>query len=127
MAKQLSLSERMLIERMLHQDYTFATIARKLERSPSSISREVRNYRCFVNPIPKEGELDCVNKYKCHRNRLCLENPTSHECYGYRCKRCPEGILCSTLCKEYISSHCTLLDKPPYICNCELTKQKLCK
>ena len=50
MSKQLSLSERIVIERMLAQNYTFATIARKLERSASTIAREVKNYRCFINP-----------------------------------------------------------------------------
>ena len=38
MSKQLSLSERIVIERMLAQNYTFATIARKLERSASTIA-----------------------------------------------------------------------------------------
>ena len=34
MAKQLSLPERYVIERMLHQDYSFASIGRNLDRSP---------------------------------------------------------------------------------------------
>lgn len=85
MPKQLSLSERIMIERMIQQDYTFASIARRLERSPSTISREVLHYRCFVNPFPKPGTLDCVYMFSCQRNRLCLEAPTSHLCYGYKC------------------------------------------
>ena len=36
MPKQLSLPERIIIERMLHQDYSFASIARALERSAST-------------------------------------------------------------------------------------------
>lgn len=39
MPKQLSLSERIMIEIMIHQDYTFASIARRLERSTGTISR----------------------------------------------------------------------------------------
>lgn len=128
MPKQLSLSERIMIERMIHQDYTFASIARRLERSPSTISREVLHYRCFVNPFPKPGTLDCVYMFSCQRNRLCLETPTSHLCYGYKCKRCPEGIRCSDICKHYISIYCPLLDKPPYVCtNCPTDTQKTCK
>ena len=45
MAKQLSLPERIIIEKMIHQDYSFATIGRHLNRSASTISREVLNYR----------------------------------------------------------------------------------
>lgn len=126
MPKQLTLSERIVIERMLSQDYTFASIARRLERSSSTISREILKYRCFVNKLPREGELDCVNKFSCQRNRLCLDSDTSHECYGYRCKRCPDGVDCTQICNQYISSHCSLLDKPPYVCtNCK--EQKTCK
>lgn len=40
MAKQLSLPERYVIERMLHQDYSFASIGRNLDRSASTIARD---------------------------------------------------------------------------------------
>lgn len=51
MPKQLSLSERIIIERMISKDYSFASIGRNLERSASTISREVIKYRCFVDRI----------------------------------------------------------------------------
>ena len=69
MSKQLSLSERIIIERMLAQNYTFATIARKLERSASTITREVKNYRCFINPDSHKGN-DCIHFQSCLRNRV---------------------------------------------------------
>ena len=69
MSKQLSLSERIVIERMLAQNYTFATIARKLERSASTITREVKNYRCFINPVSHKGN-DCIHFHSCLRNRV---------------------------------------------------------
>ena len=40
MKKHLTLSERALIEKCIAQDMTFVSIARTLERSPSTISRE---------------------------------------------------------------------------------------
>lgn len=51
MPKQLSLSERIIIKRMISKDYSFASIGRNLERSASTISREVIKYRCFVDRI----------------------------------------------------------------------------
>lgn len=51
MPKQLSLSERIIIERMISKDYSFASIGRNLERSASTISREVIKCRCFVDRI----------------------------------------------------------------------------
>ena len=124
MPKQLSLSERTVIERMLHDDFTFASIARKLERSPSTISREVLHYRCFVNSFPIAGENDCIHRYSCVRNNICDDAPV-HGCYFYRCKKCPDHA-CFEICGVYISSRCGKLDKPPYVCTgCD--KQKSCK
>ena len=127
MPKQLSLSERIIIERMLSQDFTFASIARRLNRSASTISREVLHYRCFVNPITHKHNNDCLHFHSCLRNRICLDSPTSHECYGYRCKFCPEGVSCFSICKNYESSHCLKLDKPPYVCSCPTAIQKNCR
>ena len=73
MAKQLSLPERYVIERMLHQDYSFASIGRNLDWSASTIAREVLHYRCFTSRIPIMGENDCINRSSCQRNTLCPE------------------------------------------------------
>ena len=51
MAKQLSLPERIIIERMLHQDYTFASIARALERSASTVEEKC----CTIAALPAES------------------------------------------------------------------------
>lgn len=125
MAKQLSLPERYVIERMLHQDYSFASIGRNLNRSASTIAREVLHYRCFTSRIPIMGENDCINRPSCQRNTLCPEMGV-HGCFASRCKRCPEGIICTSICDNYDSFQCDLLDKPPYVCsNCKM--QKGCK
>ena len=125
MASQLTLPERIVIERMIHQDFTFASIARTLDRSASTIAREVLHYRCFTSRLPISGENDCTRKNGCLRNSICPESGV-HGCYGSRCKRCPEGLVCTTICTEYESSQCDLLDKPPYVCsNCKM--QKSCK
>lgn len=49
MSKHLTLSDRAIIEKYLAQDMPFSYIAKRLQRSPSTISREVKNHRCFVN------------------------------------------------------------------------------
>lgn len=122
MAKQLSLPEHYVIERMLHQDYSFASIGRNLDRSASTIAREVLHYRCFTNRIPIMGENDCINRPSCQRNTLCPEMGV-HGCFASRCKRCPEGIICTSICDNYDSFQCDLLDKPPYVCNnCKMQK-----
>lgn len=125
MPKQLSLPERIIIERMLHQDYSFASIARALERSASTVAREVLHYRCFSGRIPLPGENDCIHRPGCQKNTLCLKMGV-HGCFASRCKRCPDGIICTSVCDSYESFQCDLLDKPPYVCsNCKM--QKRCK
>lgn len=57
MSNQLSFPERIVIEKMIHQDYTFASIARNLERSAFTVAREVLHYRCFTNRLPISGDL----------------------------------------------------------------------
>ena len=123
MSKQLSLPERIIIEKMIHQDYSFATIGRHLNRSASTISREVLNYRCFVNRLPLPGENDCIKYRICLVNTACEEG-SSHRCYGYRCKRCHKGKHCIDFCPSYISSQCPKLDKPPYVCSNCLSQAK---
>ena len=125
MPKQLSLPERIIIERMILQDYSFATIGRNLDRSASTIAREVLHYRCFTSRIPLPGENDCIFRTSCQKNTLCPEVGVQG-CYGSRCKHCLDGIICTTICDLYDSFQCDLLDKPPYVCsNCKM--QKSCK
>lgn len=127
MSKQLSLSERIVIEKMLIHGYSFAAIARQLDRSASTIAREVKNYRHFVKPITYRNSIDCIHYFSCLRNRIC-EDSGVHGCYGQRCKFCPDGIICMTICPQYISSHCQRHDKPPYTCHgCPTENQKKCQ
>ena len=119
MPKQLSLPERIVIEQMIHKDYSFASIGRNLDRSASTIAREVLHYRCFTSRLPLPGENDCIHRSGCQKNTLCPEVGV-HGCFASRCKRCPDGIICTSICDSYNSFQCNLLDKPPYVCsNCQ--------
>jgi len=122
MTTQLSLYERILIEKMLRDDYTFASIARKLNRSAATISREILRFRCFVNePIPP-GNNDCTHRLTCRLNSICKDVP-DEGCYFNKCKTCPDQ-KCFTFCTRYESSMCERLNKPPYVCsNCPKEKQ----
>ena len=122
MSKHLSLSDRSLIERLLVMDYTFASIARILKRSPSTISREVKRYRVFTGRVNPSSENDCARYFSCLKNNLCKGE--NHSCYT-RCKLCSYR-KCTEKCNDYESLHCELLDKPPYVCS-GCPKQKECR
>ncbi|MCM1128103.1 MAG: helix-turn-helix domain-containing protein [Lachnospiraceae bacterium] len=59
MSKHLTLTDRFIIEKYLALDMSFAYIARRLERSATTISREVKKHRCFVNSI-RYTSNDCA-------------------------------------------------------------------
>lgn len=122
MAKHLSLSERSFIERALVYEKSFASIAKSLNRSASTIAREIKNHRVFVDRW-RDDRNDCISYQSCLRRNLC-STETPYSCWD-RCKFCKE-YDCRELCPGYESPHCPKLEKPPYVCTgCE--KQKTCK
>ncbi|MBR5793925.1 MAG: IS30 family transposase [Anaerotignum sp.] len=122
MSKHLTLSDRSIIEKYIALDMSFAYIARRLNRSATTISREVKNHRCFVNGI-RYTSNDCISYRTCLKRNLC-STETKYTCFN-RCKVCTE-YSCSDLCPDYISAHCPLLDKPPYVCTC-CPEEKKCQ
>ena len=122
MAKHLSLSERALIERALVFGKSFSEIAASLNRSPSTIAREVKRHRVFVSRW-RDDKNDCIAYNSCLRRNLC-PTETKYSCID-RCKFCQE-YDCRKLCSSYQSPHCEKLEKPPYVCSgCD--KHKTCK
>lgn len=122
MSKHLTLSDRAIIEKYIALDMPFAYIARRLNRSATTISREVKNHRCFVNEI-RYTSNDCVNHRTCLRRNLC-STESVYTCFS-RCKTCTE-YSCHELCHDYLSLHCPLLDQAPYVCTC-CPQEKTCK
>ena len=87
MAKHLSLSERALIERALVLGKSVSEIAASLDRSPSTIAREVKNHRVFVSRW-RDDKNDCLSYHSCLKRNLC---PTETICSCIdRCKFCRE-------------------------------------
>lgn len=122
MSKHLTLTDRAIIEKYLVQDMSFSFIAKRLNRSASTISREIKIHRCFVNGV-RYTSNDCINYRACLRRNLC-DQESIYTC-THRCKTCTE-FDCKSLCSKYISAHCNLLDKPPYVCTA-CPQEKTCK
>lgn len=116
MTRHLSLSDRALIEKFIAEDFTFSYIAKRLHRSPATISREIKIHRCFTDKSDPE-ENDCVIFRKCLKQNVC-PNETKYSCTT-KCKLCT-SLDCRDWCESYISKYCEKLKKPPYVCNgCE--------
>ena len=70
MSKHLTLTDRAIIEKYLAQDMSFSFIAKRLNRSATTISCEIKNHRCFVNGF-RYTSNDCINYRSCLRRNIC--------------------------------------------------------
>lgn len=110
--KHLTLSDRIYIEQALWDNKPFYAIARELDKSPTTISKEIRRFLAWDNG--KDALLpgnDCAHFHSCKISELCV-----HEC-GALCKNCPSGERCNQLCRSYTPTECLNLKKAPYVCN----------
>lgn len=73
MSKHLTLTDRAIIEKYLAQDMSFSFIAKRLNRSATTISRELKNHRCFVNGF-RYTSNDCINYRSCLRRNIAIRN-----------------------------------------------------
>lgn len=111
--KHLTLSQRLEIEKALLVGDSFAAIARKLDKDPSTISKEVRKHSrvkeskdASFAPIPCNNRKGCKIRYLC--DDLC----------GTSCALCKKpNFKCIYICPNYDPKICAKLKKPPYVCN----------
>ncbi len=106
----LNIHDRFKIENGLNNKLSFKAIAKIVNKNCTTISREIRNHIKYV----KKGGYgkvfnDCVNRFTCTYTQVCNKD----NCF----KDCRHCKLCTIFCNDYIKQECTLLNKPPYVCN----------
>lgn len=110
--KHLTLSQRIEIEKGLNDGLSFAEIARKTGKDPSTISKEVRKHRASRVRNDDPSSVPCSNKNNCKIRYLC-----SDQCV-FMCKMCRKpNVTCHVYCNEYKPVQCTKINKAPYVCN----------
>ena len=111
--KHLTFDQRVDIEKGLTENKSFAEIARRIGKDPSTISKEVRLHSHtkerldagYTNP-------PCIHRKDCKIICLCEE-----QC-GILCKICKKpDMRCIHICPYYETAACEKLNKPPYVCN----------
>ena len=118
--KHLDLSGRIRIEQGLNSGESFRTIAKDLNKDPSTISKEVRRHSI----IPERGAknfapIPCAHNYdpKSPRSNICK---LKHVCGDYECNAACVSCRkarCGEICIYYEPRQCDKLKKPPYVCN----------
>lgn len=110
----LTLDDRINIQIGLTNRLTLKEIADTLLKSPSTISREIRNHfivraRCDYQQTRMLN--DCKNRLACNRKSVC--HPDCHFKKG-NCRFCGN---CYKYCSDYEKEICPSLLKAPYVCN----------
>jgi IS30 family transposase len=113
--KHLTTTQRIKIEKGLMDGESFASIARKIEKHPSTVAKEVKKYRYFPEREHSNKKLPCIRKKTCAMRFLC----NRPDCIR-QCKLCylPSGIeSCYEICPDYIEKVCPTIQKAPFVCN----------
>jgi IS30 family transposase len=109
--KHLTNDERLQIEHLLKEQTSLSQIAKKLDKSKSTISREIR-----ARSLPSDKGAKfrirnrCVSRTECNKRYLCVDKT--------RCTRkCSTCKLCNEICPDYKEQICYRLYEAPYCCN----------
>ena len=122
--KHLTLDDRITILTEIKNNTLLREIARKINKDPTTISKEVKLHRYIKETkraivFATKGYF-CQHYESCKTTGLCKLN----KCYSL-CKTC-RSINCNKLCSHYEPYVCKRLKRFPYVCNgCE--KNQGCK
>ena len=109
--KHLTIEDRILIEYSLDQNYSLKLISKKLEKDPTTISKEIKRNRLIKPSKKKEKDLlRCESRKNCTVKNICNSNCNK------LCKKC-NLINCYRICNEYSIKKCSKLNRFPYVCN----------
>ena len=109
--KHLTDSERLQIEQALRDGVSIKRIASRLEKSASTISREIRARVTESDKYaPYRIHNRCAKRFICQINQLRADKPNCTK----NCSRCH---YCNAVCEEYEEQRCLKLFEPPYCCN----------
>ena len=107
---RITLSDRTAIEAGIYARQSLSEIAKKIGKTTTAVSREIRKNCTHVAGVHPHGN-DCHMATSCKRKHLCGDKKCERKCV--HCKT----IDCRTICRQYNNSPCKQLSKPPYVCN----------
>lgn len=109
--KHLTDADRLQIEQWLKDRISIRQIAQKLNKSTSTVSREIRSHSTVSDKYaPYRIHNRCANRNGCDKRGLCIDKPN--------CTRlCSTCTYCNALCEDYQEQLCYKLCEPPYVCN----------
>lgn len=116
MSKFFTYEDRLSLQKYLKDSLPFKEIARRMDKNPTTISREVRNYSSLVaTGYPGFPFNACKNRFDCRKKKGCGKECTRNS--DVYCKLCQS---CNTNCTDFLEEICMARFRVPYVCNgCE--------
>ena len=109
--KHLTDFDRLQIQHGLSHRNSIKKIAFDLDKSPTTISREIRKRAIASNKCPPHRTPNrCVHRFNCSKHYLCEDKPNCIKC----CSICK---FCNNKCPDFVEDICKKLSFPPYVCN----------
>ena len=111
--KHLTFKERSIIQSMLNEKCNLSSIAKNIDKDPSTVSKEIRAHITVENKGGFHKNFNsCAHRFSCTKSHICDE---CHSSVKYKlCKRC---YMCNAFCDHYAKEVCNKLSNPPYVCN----------
>lgn len=118
---RITKSERKTIEQMLIQEKSVHHIAKTLQRSPSTIAREIERNRTQTEARSafnkKYADNNCRHVASCEKHHLCKD------CNG-TIRACRLCMRCNAVCDDFDPVFCPRRDQSPWCCNgCKQRRQ----
>jgi len=116
MSKFFTYEERLELQKFLKESLSFKEISRRLDKNPTTISREIRKYSSEVaTGYPGYPYNACKKRFNCRAKDVCGKNCIRKS--AIYCKLCQ---CCNDNCPDFILEICTARFRVPYVCNgCE--------
>lgn len=117
--KRLDFGDRYKIQEGLNCGKSIHKIAEELERSDSTIIREIKNHRFSLDTQAGYRKFHrCMYFDSCERLHMCGDK----ECMQY-CRNCFE-VCSSDKCPDYRPAMCSRITNTPYVCNgCDMASK----
>lgn len=116
MSKFFTYEERLELQKFLKDSLSFKEISRRLDKNPTTISREIRKYSSEIaSGYPGFPYNACKNRISCRKKDICGKSCKRNS--ATYCKLCP---YCNENCSDFIEEICIARFRVPYVCNgCE--------
>ena len=103
MSKFFTYEERLELQKYLKESLSFKEISRRLDKNPTTISREIRKYSSEVaTGFPGFPFNACKNRFNCRNKNVCGKDCTRKT--SIYCKLCP---TCNNNCTDFVLEICT--------------------